>query len=81
MSIYEKKEKSQLQLMQEQLKRINKRLIALNKKLLKEQDMNLAVELVRLRSNLLYKQEALKNRLSGSTKGKDVMNYSITIVQ
>ncbi len=67
--------------MQEQLIKLDKQLEALNKRLLKEPDMNLAVELIRLRSNLLYKQEAIKNRLSNSIKGQDIMDYNITIVQ
>lgn len=80
MSIYDKKEPTEKELMQKEVDLLDKRLNALALRIEKEPDMNLVIELIRLRSNLMYKRKALLDRLSNSTQGNDIMQYNIKAV-
>lgn len=78
MSRYEKKEPTEREVMEGKLKMIKQRLKALQSKIDKA-PLHEVELLIPLRTQLQYKKEALKNRLSGTTKRKDVMEYNITI--
>lgn len=57
---------------------IDNRLIALGRQIDDTEDTGLICKLIELRSNLLYKRRALKDRIENKTC--DVMEYNITAV-